>query len=785
MLLRYIIPLAIIISACGKVNEPSVHYTIHDKKVNVQYNNIGTLSFAALSHDVINIRYTDSLTYSDRDYAPQAISYIDLHVEEQDSVIVVTTDYIGLLYDMRDGSISLRDEEGNAKLIIKNAFERKGDSTYITLDLKASEAMYGTGSRALPLNRRGYRLQNYNKAHYAYAMGSELLNYSIPHVMSSEDYMVLFDNPARSFLDIGKSHPNELTFSSLGGNMSYYLINGSTPKELISTYCQLTGTQPLPPIWTFGNLQSRFGYRNQAQAEKLLDQSLKAGYPVDAMVLDIYWFGPELQDGQMGKLDWDTEQWPQPTEMISNFKQKEVNTILVTEPFFTLKSGRFEYLEQQGFLAKDPSGKAMQIPYFYFGNTGLLDIFNPKAKDWVWGEYKRLKDYGVNGWWVDLGEPEVHPDSIIHINGMGQEVHGAYGHEWAKMLTEGFERDFPNERLFHMGRAGFAGSQRYNLIPWSGDVSRTWSGLKAQLPIMLSMGVSGLAYMHSDAGGFSNVATSNPELYTRWLQYAVFTPVFRPHADEVVAPEPVTWPKEVQEKVMPAIRLRYEMLPYNYTLAWKNSITGLPLAGPMFVEYAEIPDTLMTQYMWGDDLLVSPVLKAGITSKEVYLPAGKWYEWGTNTAERGERWLPVEVKKNSIPVFVKEGSIIPLAPGLSSTSHYSDNEIELHYYPSAESSVSQQYFDDGKTRNAYEKGAFRLVEIVAQPAAEKLAFQFNEKGNGYETTQEEHVRRLIIHSDRQPTQVLLNNESVQFEIKEGQVSVNVPFTGNFDVVVDY
>ncbi len=745
----------------------------------------GELMISAIASNIINVRYQDSLTYSDRNYAPILLKSEPFDITESENALLLKTPSVKLNIVFEPFSMNYSDLNEGEKLSTASMFERDGDTTRFKFNLEENEAIYGTGARALPLNRRGYRLQNYNKASYAYQMGAELLNYCIPHVISSNKYMLLVDNPARSFFDIGKKDQGVLDFSSLGGNMSYYFINGSSHKELIGRYTELTGKQELPPIWAFGNLQSRFGYRNQKEALTLLDKSLDAGYPVDAMILDIYWFGPELQDGQMGKLDWDFEKWPDPKQMTATFNSKGVNTITVSEPFFTLKSGRFEDLQNKGFLAKDSTGNAMPLPHFYFGEAGLLDIFNKDAQDWIWNEYLRQDEYDIDGWWVDLGEPEVHPDSIIHINGLGREVHGAYGHEWAKVLHKGYENDYPKERLFHMGRAGFAGTQRYSLIPWSGDVSRTWSGLKAQLPVMLGIGMSGIGYMHADAGGFSFVEAANPELYTRWLQFAAFTPVFRPHADEIVAPEPVTWSKEVQANVKPSIDLRYQMLPYNYTLAWENMATGIPMARPMFVEYENIPDTLITQYMWGKNLLVSPVLKSGQTERTTYLPDGKWYNFHSEKVFEGNHWATEELKPDKIPVYVKGGSVIPKVEVMQNTKGYpTTNKLELTYYYQEGKVLGTVYFDDGKTKDAFNEDAYRLLSIDGEESTAQINMSITQKGNGYSEAPESRQIEMGIVGISNAKKVEVDGKELEFNSEEGKVSFTFEQTQHHKITIE-
>jgi alpha-glucosidase (family GH31 glycosyl hydrolase) len=725
----------------------------------------GTYRITALTDDIIKVRFSDSLTYSDRLYAPVLTASVKMDVRQQTNKLIARTSNIEVHVQLNPLSIEFHDIQTGIKLSEEQGFVREVDTTSFRFKLQAEEAIYGTGGRALPLNRRGYKFLCYNKPQYGYGMGEEALNYSLPHILSSEDYMLLFDNPAKAWFDIGETATDVLEFRSIGGNMAYYFINGGSFDSLIDRYTDLTGKQSLVPIWTLGNLQSRFGYRSQQEAEEALDKALDAGYPVDAIILDIYWFGPELEDGRMGDLDWDLERWPEPKKMIERFREKGVKTITVSEPFFTRKSKNYKFLSDNKFMALDSNGNTFDIPYFYFGAGGLLDIFKPEARDWIWDRYLYMKDFGIAGWWVDLGEPEQHPDGMHHHNGMAYEIHGAYGHEWAKMLYEGYQNNFPDERLFHMGRAGFAGSQRYGLIPWTGDVGRSWSGFEAQPSMMLSMGVSGLAYMHSDAGGFSK-ADRDEELYTRWLQYAVFTPVFRPHADEAIPPEPVFWSRYVQDNVKPLIELRYQMLPYNYTLAWENSMSGKPLARPLFTEFEGVSDTLMNQYMWGDALMIAPVMLKGITKMPVYLPEGSWYDFWTAKQYEGDQWKTFDLQADRIPVFARAGSFLTTTDLVGSTDDYTGENLSITHYFSEGEYESQVYFDDGKTKDAYQKGKYHLLKIQSQASASKLEYDLTLEGGGYESCPDSrNISFTIVGLEKEPQSVVLD-KPVVFEWNE-------------------
>lgn len=768
----YFLILATLFWGCQQAKSP---FTVSENGAYLFEADGGQYAIAAVSDDIIKVSYQDSITYGNRVYAPILTNYQAMDVAFTDSTVNLSTENVVARIKLQPFTVLFEDKLSGVKLREEMGYTRQADTTAFRFLLKEEEKVYGTGARALPLNRRGYAFQCYNQANYGYGMGAEYLNYSIPHVYSSEAYMLLIDNPAKAYFDIGKTEENIFEFASLGGNMAYYFINGNSFESLIQHYTELTGRQPLPPRWAFGHLQSRFGYRSAAQADSILNLALEAGYPVDAIILDIYWFGKELQDGKMGELSWDLDRWPQPKEMTANWAQKGVKTITVSEPFFTKKSKNYEYLDSNQLMGLDKNGQTMEMPNFYFGNAGLLDIFKPEARQWMWEQYKVQKAYGIDGWWVDLGEPEVHPDTMIHVNGFGREVHGVYGHEWTRMLYEGYAKDFPNERLFTLGRAGYAGSQRYGLLPWSGDVSRTWSGLQAQLPVMLGMGLSGIPYMHSDAGGFAG-ADRDSELYIRWMQFAVFSPVFRPHSNPDVPAEPVLWNEEVQRIMKSYLSLRYRMIPYNYTLGWRALATGMPFARPLFTAY-EVSDTLSGQYLWGDALMIAPVTEPGKTTQSIFLPEGVWYDFWTNQTLEGGQMLERNLTLENIPVFARGGSLVTTTTAVSSTDDYSTEKLTLSYYLNGADFEASIYFDDGKTPGAYEKSQYQLLKAIVNDG-EELLLSFEMEGDGYEGAPKQRMGAFeILGLAKEPSSVN-NGADIDFIWDSG--------TGllTFDAVID-
>ncbi|TLX72634.1 DUF4968 domain-containing protein [Labilibacter sediminis] len=650
------------------------------------------------------------------------------------------------------------------------------------LNLTPQEKLLGGGERVLGMDRRGNRLRLYNKASYGYETHADLMYYSLPVVISSNKYMLLFDNTADGFMDLGASEENILQFEAVGGRMSYVLVAGDKWSELTENYTEITGYQPMPPRWALGNITSRMGYRNQKQVEDVVDLYLKEDFPLDGLVLDLYWFGPDVQ-GHMGNLEWDKKAFPQPEKMMKKIKDKGVKTVLITEPFILKNSGKYKECEEQNLLGTDSLGQ----PYifdFYFGTTALLDIFKPETKEWFWDIYKKHTLSGVEGWWGDLGEPEVHPDDLQHVNGAANTVHNAYGHEWAKTVYQGFARDFSNKRPVILMRAGFAGSQRYGMIPWTGDVSRSWGGLKPQVEISLQMGMQGLAYMHSDLGGFAG-SYEDAELYTRWLQYGVFQPVYRTHAQEDVPPEPVYWDKQTKDITRRYIKLRYALTPYLYTMVYQNSTQGTPLMRPLF--YIDDNPELINEtnsYMWGDNFLVAPVTDKGAKSWEVTLPKGSnWYNFFTGEKYLGGKKVMVPVDINDIPVFVKGGSFIPMVPEFKNMEDYNTQKLMIHYYHDEEVNQAEgmMYEDDGHTNNSWKNNQFEKLQFSSSlQQSEGLKIKIDRTGFDYPGQPEIRKISLVIHNvSEKPEMVKVNNASAEFKYvkSKNQVVVNTSMKG--------
>jgi len=665
----------------------------------------------------------------------------------------------------------------------KIGYTKKENSEVLDFNLDSSEVLYGGGARALGMNRRGNRLQLYNRASYGYETHAELMNFTIPIVMSSKIYAVHFDNPAIGYLDLDSKKDNTLAYETISGRKTYQVIAGDSWTDLISNYTDLTGKQPLPARWTLGNFSSRFGYHSQEEVEKTIKRFEDDKIPVDAIILDLYWFGKEMK-GTMGNLDWEKETFPNPDKMIADLNAKGVKTILITEPFVLTTSSKWQEAADKKVLATDKSGNPFKYD-FYFGNTGIIDIFKPEGKDWFWNIYKNLIKQGVGGWWGDLGEPEVFPSEAITAGGKADEVHNIYGHNWAKLIADGYKKDFPNQRPFILMRAGYSGSQRYGMMPWSGDVSRTWGGLQSQTEIALQMGMQGMGYMHSDLGGFAGDYFDN-ELYLRWLQYGVFQPIFRPHAQEEVASEPVRKDIVTKAKAKKQVELRYQMLPYNYTLAFENNQKGTPLMRPLFFEEPENKKLsgVCETYFWGNDFLVTPITKAGITSTSIYFPKNNnWFDFYTNKKHFAGTTSPIAVTEDHIPVFVRGGAFIPMIKTIQNTSKYSLANFDLHFYFDTKTTRSNGkiYDDNGATSNTFEKGEFEILNFNSVVHTKMVTIKLNaEVGKNFQPSNKNVA--LIIHNIKAKS-VAVNGKTIAFKTVKNNIEIPVSWKKGTEVEI--
>ncbi|MFZ4619372.1 MAG: glycoside hydrolase family 31 protein [Bacteroidota bacterium] len=650
--------------------------------------------------------------------SPSAVVPVTLF--ETDSNIVLKTDRMRVECAKHPLRITIFSPEGK-KLLEQsagNTYAGTEQSRQLQFIIGADDHFYGTGERGTSLDKRGQRFVSYNTQIGGYSEPLGTMNLNVPFIANPNGYAVYIDNTYRGIFDFGKSDPSRWTYSAEGGELSWYVIVAPTISEQLQRYTWLTGRQPLPPRWAFGFIQSKNRYLNGKETRGIVNEMRNRKFPCDAVVLDLAWFK------QMGDISWDESAWSDHNEMVNDFLKDGIKTILITEPYIIQPSRNFAEADSLGYLAKDSTGKTYFLEKWWSCdgcNSSLLDLTNPAAQQWWWKKHPSAFGSNVAGIWTDLGEPEKHPETMKHFMGSTVKIHNIFNLLWAKMIFEGFTALRPNERVMNVTRSGFAGIQRYGVMPWSGDVSRSFGGLAVQLPMLLNMGMSGIAYHNSDLGGYARNPTT-PELYIRWMQYGVFCPITRAHgAGESVKGSPTEpWMFGAEAEVINRkyLELRYQLFPYNYSLAFQNFSTGMPLARPLFWLEPEDPELKneSSSYMWGDAFLVSPVVAAGQKEKEVTFPSGDWTDYWTDVRLSGGKKMVVAAPLDKVPLFVKAGSIIPMSPLMRYSDERPLDTLIVHIYPDTVNGSEHSfalYEDDGRSLE-YQSGKFTVTTLAVR-----------------------------------------------------------------------
>ena len=623
--------------------------------------------------------------------------------------------------------------------------------------------VYGGGERGHSLTLNGDTLSFYNRQNYGYTEGDPRISQmgiSVPWIVTDDGYGFFFDDYGKGEMVIGDS----ITYSTNSKKpVSYHVLRGNNLAEAVSEFTGLTGRQPLPPFWALGYITSKYGYHTQDETLGVVDTLKSRGYPVDGIVLDLYWYGVETD---MGRLEWNPKQWPDHKGMLDSLKSLGVNTVLITQPYIN-KIGaidNYNLLDSLGLLTRDAEGRTHDVTT-WVGEAGMFDMANPATRQWLWNRLRSLTEEGVAGWWGDLGEPEVHPVTIMHANGeSAEEFHNNYGNVWSKLIYDGLRKDFPEMRPLLMMRGGTAGLQQYGVMPWTTDVSRSWEGFQPQVKLMLSSGLSGLGYMSSDIGGFA-VDPANPtdeELYIRWLEMGAFTPTLRTHAQ--LMPEPYHYPA-IEDIARKYIKMRYEWLPYNYTLAYENSAFGLPLGRPLNFrgdnpgkKYADVED----EYLWGDNVLVAPVMEKGARSRMVVFPSGEWIDF-FNPAKKykGGTEAKVDAPLDKLPLFVREGSFIPLyTQPIENVTQYDPQLLTVRYYPSASLTRFTMFDDNRLSPTSLEDGAYQLTTFTGEQKGKSLNIAMATNGGKYEGMPDFRQLTMEIVNVAQPKSVKLSDGTV-------------------------
>jgi len=611
-------------------------------------------------------------------------------------------------------------------------------ATRVWKRLRDDEHVYGFGEKTGRLDKRGWKLGGYayamwNSDTYGYDASTDPVYASVPFYIVLRDgraHGLFLDNTFRSVFDVGRESQRLLSFGAEGGELDYYFIYGPAPKRVVERYTELTGRMPLPPRWALGYHQCRYSYYPEAKVRHLADGFRLRGIPADAIWLDIHY-----QDAYK-PFTWDPERFPDPPRLIADLRRQGLRVVTIVDAHPKKEPGYEPYdtgLAGDHFV-KSPDGSVYVAPVWPSqaerdpGPSVFPDFSKPAARDWWGGLYRSLLDAGVAGIWNDMNEPAVFdtPSGTMPLDARHdnegrpsdhREVHNVYGLLMTRSTYEGLLRLRPDERPFVLTRATFSGGQRYAAV-WPGDNVSTWTALQATIPMLAGMGLSGFPFVGSDIGGFAEAPSA--ELFTRWIQAGVFYPFMRTHTTfGTPDQEPWSYGARHEELNRRAIELRYELLPHVYNVMREASQTGVPALRPLFLEHPDDPQTwsLEDQAFFGRDLLVAPVLREGAAERDVYLPAGDWYDFWTGRLHAGGRTLKVPVSLASLPVFVRGGAFVFRQPVVQHTGEMAGQPLEVVVYPAARSEGSL-YEDDGESQ-AYRRGAFleRRFEQRRTPGA--------------------------------------------------------------------
>jgi alpha-D-xyloside xylohydrolase len=592
------------------------------------------------------------------------------------------------------------------------------------------EHYYGLGQNQLGfMDRRGHVVRC---AHDYDAAGGQSV--CVPFVVTNKGYGIVWDNPSRTTVAFAIANQTKWT-SDVGQRVSFFVIAGKTYDEIYEGYRKLTGDVPMLPKSAYGYIQCKQRYSSQAELMTVAKGYRERHLPIDDLVID--WF----HYTKMGQMDMDPAKWPDPVAMNRELHAMNYHVMISVWPRFVPEDRYYSAVLKNGWFEQLADGTPTNgLPYDRAGAD--IDTTNPDAAKWYWGVIK--ENYvakGFDAFWADETEPDLPPNgSYFHV-GPGTEYFNTYPLFHTAAFYNGMRKDM-DERALILARDSYLGAQHNGTIFWSSDIGPTWDVLRRQVPTGINFVASGMPYWSTDIGGWQYLPAEHkaerpvlidpsdaraevggdddyPELYVRWFEYGAFQPNFRSHGSR---PENEVWSygKQAEPILEKYLRLRYQLMPYIYSLGHMAHETGAPFMRGLFMDFGDDPKTadIGDEYMFGPALLVAPVTEQGMTSRSVYLPAGTdWYNYWTNERVRGGQTITVSSPIDTIPLFVRAGAILPLGTVVESTND-KQQIASVRVYRGADGDFDL-YSDDGKTY-AYEKGSFSVAHLHWSDADGKL-----------------------------------------------------------------
>jgi len=725
------------------------------------------LQVVALRDDVLRIREaTNGQLPEDASWAvPQSIRHESVSVtSESATAIGFHTKSLRVRIDPATLAVSITDLDGN--VLQEDApgwpVESHGDKFRVYKKMPADEHYFGLGDKIGPLDRRGQSFRLWNTDSFGFQESTDPIYKSIPFFLTmraGRSIGFLLDNTWSTSFDFGRVERNLYSFAAEGGPIDYYVFYGPDPKQVVRTYAWLTGTAPLPPLWSLGFQQSRYSYETEVRLREIASRLRADKIPADVLYLDI--------DFQKNNRPFtvDPDRFPHFQQMLSDLKQQNFHVVVITDLHIA-------YLPNAGYapydsgaagdhFVKNPDGSTF-VGTVWPGPSVFPDFTRQQTRAW-WGTlYKDFLSQGVAGFWNDMNEPSVFstpnhtmPDDVQHrIDEPGfrprtathLEIHNVFGMQNSRATYDGLRKLNPDLRPFVLTRATYPGGQRY-AATWTGDNTSSWNHLRLSTPMLLNLGLSGFGLSGADVGGF--IGTPKPELLTLWTELATFQPIDRNHTNKGAGNKEVWVHGPEQENIRRRyIEERYRLLPYLYTAAEELSRTGLPIIRPLFLEFPNAtPDShpldldAGNEFLFGSDLLVAPPpFPEQPDSYALALPAGLWYDYWTGEKIQApgpgaKTPLPtnllIQPKLETLPVFVREGSILPMQSVIQSTEETPTGPLTLRVYP-GKNCHGSLYQDDGKTF-AYSRGDFLRIEFSCALTAQGVSLHLGEHQGSFQS----------------------------------------------------
>ncbi|MFY0650990.1 MAG: glycoside hydrolase family 31 protein [Cyclobacteriaceae bacterium] len=687
-----------------------------------------SLELTIITDDILKFRY-GNFGYFEDDFSYAIDPNLGVEntptvFKERDNYFNVTTKTTKCYIYKETLLTKICDKKGNTILEDEKGYHWQdekmfgGNVVIATKKKRKGESYFGLGDKTGNLNLKGSRRELWGTDCYGYGNDTDPVYKNIPFYIGlhkTASYGVFLDNTFRSYFDFGKERKEACSFWAQGGEMRYYFINGPKMMDVCQRYTYLTGRPELPPKWALGYHQSKWSYYPESTVRTLAKEFRDRKIPCDVIHLDI-----DYMDG-FRCFTWDKERFPDPKKMISDLKKDGFKSIVIIDPGIKIDKKYWVYKEgvDNGYFCTRGDGPLLKGSVWP-GECHFPDFTNPKVREWWATLYKGLVQDGVAGVWNDMNEPAVFEDGSFPFDARHdfdghpcthRKVHNVYGSLMAQATCDGQKLYLDNKRAFTITRSAYAGVQRFASV-WTGDNMATWDHLKIANIQCQRLSASGVSFAGSDVGGF--IGSPDGELYTRWIQMAVFHPFFRTHSSgDHGDKEPWMFDEEYTDIVRKFIELRYELMPYIYTTFWQYATSGTPMIRSLNLVAENDPESFYREeeFMLGDNILVVPVSEEGAETRKVYLPEGQWYEYWSDELRTGKQEIEVNTPLEQIPIFVKAGAVVPMQPSMQYTDEFEFEELSLHIYAGTDEHLSKIYEDAGDG-NEYKKGDHIIKEIV-------------------------------------------------------------------------